>query len=123
MDEKTKLIKPTSNTFIKNILSEPIEPLFKEVQIYTYKFPNGKIYIGYTSYGLEYVDNFHKSFSVSPICQYLNNPETYVKPNEEIKVTVNVYGDEIHKIQRKILDKYTTDTTQILNKNLYLFGY
>ena len=102
---------------------EQINPSFREVQIYTYKFPDGKIYIGYTCYGLENSDKDHKFFPASPICQYLNNPETYVKPKEEKKVIVDVYGDEIYKIERKILDKYTSDTTQILNKNLYLFGY
>ena len=102
---------------------EPIKPSFREVQIFTYKFPDGKIYIGYTSYGLENADKAHKFFPASPIFQYLNNPETYVKPNEEKKVTVDVYGDEIYKILRKILDKYNTKKEDILNKNLYLFGY
>ena len=108
---------------ILKFIKKPIKPSFREVQIYTYKFPDGKIYIGYTSHGLDYAHKCHQFFSASPICQYLNNPETYVEPKEEQKVTVDVYGDDIYKFERKILDKYTTDTTQILNKNLYLWGY
>ena len=108
---------------IKNLLSEPIKPLIKEVQIYSYKFPDGKIFIGYTSYDLQDFHKGHKFFPASPLCQYLNNPEIHTLPTYEETVTVDVYGDEIYKILRKILDKYTNDTTQILNKNLYLFGY
>ena len=108
---------------ILKFIKKPIEPSIREVQIYTYKFPDGKIYIGYTSYGLDYAYKDDKFFSASPVCQYLNNPETDIKPTEEQKVTVDVYGDDIYKFERKILDKYTTDTTQILNKNLKLFGY
>lgn len=108
---------------ILKFIKKPIKPSFKEVQIYTYKFPNGKIYIGYTSRGLDYAHKCHQSFSSSPIYQYLHNEKTYTEPKEEQKVTVDVYGDEIYQFERKILDKYTTDTTQILNKNLYLLGY
>ena len=108
---------------ILKFIKKPIKPLIKEVQIYTYKFPDGKIYIGYTGYGLENAYENDKFFPASPVCQYLNNPETDIKPTEEQKVTIDVYGDEVYKFLRKILDKYTTDTTQILNKNLYLYGY
>ena len=96
---------------------------FRKVQIYTYQFPDGKIYIGYTSHGLENAHKDHKFFPASPICQYLNDPETHTLPKYEKTVTVDPYGDEIYKYEREILDKYTSDTTQILNKNLYLFGY
>ena len=102
---------------------KPIKPLIREVQIYTYEFPNGKIYIGYTSHGLDYSHRCHKMFSSSPIYQYLNNPKYEVKPKYEETVYTDIYGYEIYKFLRKILDKYTTDITQILNRNLYLFGY
>ena len=102
---------------------KPIKPSIKEVQIYIYQFPNGKIYVGYTSHGLDYVHKCHQSFSSSPIFQYLKNLKSYVEPKEEQKVTVDVYGDEVYKFIRKIFDKYITDTTQILNRNLYLYGY
>ena len=103
---------------------EPIKPLITEVQIYTYKFPDGKIYIGYTTEGLKFRHNQHKRIrSVSPITKFLNNNEPYEGPTHEKTVKVNLYGNEIYKIQRKLLDKYTTDTKQILNRNLKLFGY
>ena len=95
-----------------------------EVQIYTYKFPDGKIYIGYTTGDLKFRHNQHKRIrSVSPITKYINSNEPYEGPTHEETVTVDLYGNEKYKILRKILDKYTNDTTKILNKNLYLFGY
>ena len=108
---------------ILKIIKELIKPSIKEVQIFTYQFPNGKIYIGYTSRGLDYAHRCHQTFSSSPIYEYLHNEKTYKEPKYEETVYTDVYGDEIYKFLRKILDKYTTDTTQILNKNLYLLGY
>ena len=107
------------NKFLKKSNKNSI----KEVQIYTYKFPNGKIYIGYTSRGLDWIHRCHKHRIVTPVTQYLNNPEQCVEPIEEKKVTIDVNGNDIYKIEREILDKYTTDTSKILNKNLYLWGY
>ena len=92
------------------------------MEIYTYHFPDGKIYIGYTQYGLEQRHQRHKSCPISPIYQYLNTYEK-VLPKYEKTVEVDLVSNELYKIQRKILDTYNTDTKQILNKNLYLFGY
>ena len=94
----------------------------REVKIYTYKFPNKKIYIGFTSRGLDDRHQEHKRCSISSIYKCLNTHEE-VLPKYEKTVTVDIDSNEIYKIQRKILDKYTTDTNQILNKNLKLLGY
>ena len=94
----------------------------RKVQIYTYKFPDGKVYIGYTSRGLQERHQEHKRCSISSIYKCLNTHEE-VLPKYEKTVTVDIDSDEIYKIQRKILDTYTTDTNQILNKNLKLLGY
>ena len=93
----------------------------REVKIYTYHFPDGKIYIGYTSRSLQERHKAHKRCSISPIYKCLNSEKT--QPKHEKTVTVDIDSNEIYKIQRKILDTYTTDTKQILNKNLKLLGY
>ena len=96
----------------------------EKVQIYTYHFPDGKIYIGFTSASLKFHENEHKTVrSISPIKKYLTSGEKYEGPILEKTVTLDIYDDELYKIQRKILDKYTNDTTKIINKNLKLFGY
>ena len=96
----------------------------RKFHIYTYKFPDGKIYIGHTTSDLKYRHHQHKIHSnISPISKYINSEEPYEGPTHETTVEVNKDSDEIYKIQRKILDTYTTDTKQILNRNLKLFGY
>ena len=96
----------------------------QNVKIYTYRFSDGKVYIGFTSGPLEFRHHQHKIHSnISPISKFLNSEEPYEGPTHETTVEVNKDSDEIYKIQRKILDTYTTDTKQILNRNLKLFGY
>ena len=98
----------------------------RKVKIYTYKFGD-KVYVGFTSRSLEDRHQEHKRYSISSIYNYLNDEktkETY--PKHEETVTVDIYSDEIYEIykrQRKILDKYTNKTCDILNKNLKLLGY
>ena len=96
------------------------KPQIKEVEIYTYKFSDGKIYIGYAS-DLHIRHYQHKIHCISPIYQYLKNEEIF--PNHEKTVTVDLDSGNLYKIQRKILDRYTTDVNQILNTNLKLLGY
>ena len=118
MDKIKKIISSIKN---KNKMKEVKE--VKEVEIFTYQFPDGKIYVGYTSVGLEIRHNDHQTISVSPIYKYLNNEETYKEPQYEKTVKVNVDSGEIYPHLREILDKYTSDTSLILNKNLWLYGY
>ena len=108
-----------------NLIKYLDEILFKEVQIYLYHFPDvDKFYIGFTSKDLKHAHKLHKSLWVDPLYSYLND-EKYqdIVPTFELSVTVDVYGDDIYKLQRKILDKYTTDVSKILNENLEVFGY
>ena len=95
----------------------------REYKIYTYHFPDGKIYVGYTHGSLEERHNLHKNYSISPIYNRLNDKKINTKPKYEKTVMITLNSDEIYKYQRKILDTYTTDTKQILNKNLKLLGY
>ena len=94
----------------------------REVKIYTYHFPDGKVYVGYTSAGLDHRHREHKRCSISPIYEYLKTHEE-VLPKYEKTVEVNIDEPEIYNIQREILDKYTSDTNKILNKNLILYNY
>ena len=94
----------------------------RKVQIYTYHFPDGRVYVGYTSRGLDDRHREHKRCSLSPIYEYLKTHEK-VRPRHETSVEVNIDNPEIYDIQRNILDKYTTDTNKILNKNLILYNY
>ena len=123
-NQKKKLIKQLKkeNKKILNNLYLLSQSPFRKVKIYTYHFPDGKVYIGYTSRSLQERHHAHKRCSISPIYKCLNTHEE-VLPKYEKTVEVDIDSDEIYKIQRKILDKYTTDTNQILNPNLYLFGY
>ena len=94
----------------------------RKVQIFTYHFPDGKVYIGFTSRSLEDRHQEHKRSSISSIYKCLNTHEE-VLPKYEKTVEVNIDNREIYDIQRNILDKYTTDTNKILNKNLFLYNY
>ena len=95
----------------------------RKLHIYTYKFSDGKIFIGYTiNEDLSHIHYLHKIHR-SPIAKYLYSNEPYEGPTHETTVELEIDSDEIYKIQRKILDKYTTDTKQILNRNLKLYGY
>ena len=89
----------------------------KKIQIYSYQFPNGKVYVGYTSRGLEWVDWCHRTFSSSPLYQYVHNYKI-IKPRLEKTVMGSVYGDEIYKHIREVIDECGFDPQCLLNKNL-----
>ena len=72
---------------------------------------------------LDFVHNQHKRIRyISPICKYLNSEEPYEGPilEKTIKLKKN---DNVYPHIRQIIDKYTTDPSKILNKNLWLYGY
>ena len=94
----------------------------REFKIYTYHFPDGKIYIGFTSRSLESRHKEHKRCSISPVYKRLNTHEEVI-PKYEETVTVVLDSGEIYKILRKILDKYNTKKEDIINPNLFLYGY
>ena len=96
----------------------------REYKIYTYHFPDGKIYIGYVgeSRSLESRHNEHKRCSISSLYKRLNNNEE-VLPKYEETVTVVLDSGEIYKTLRKILDKYNAKKEDIINRNKSLYGY
>ena len=95
------------------------EVVNKKIEIFTYKFPNNSIYVGYCTYGLDESYRFHKKCSVSPIFKILNEyPD--VKPKLELTVENKSYRD-IYDIHRKIFD--ANPDMKILNVNLWLYGY
>ena len=104
-----------------------LNSIINKVQFYSYKFSDGKIYVGYIKNSNLYIRHMqHKQRSISPIYNYLNNPnyeEVLPKIEETFYMSENVFLYERYKIIRKIFDKYTNDTTKILNTNLYLYGY
>lgn len=108
--------------FIKKLLEKPEDPI-RKIEIYSYRFPDGKIYIGYTTHGLDDAYKDDKFCEASPVCQYLNNPETDTKPRLEKTVMERAYSDEIYKHEREILDKCGIDPRFLLNKNLKCLGY
>ena len=116
-----KQLKKEDKKILNNLYLLSQSPFIK-VKIYTYHFPDGKVYIGYTSRSLQERHEDHKRCTISSVYKRLKTNEE-VLPKYEETVEVDIDSDEIYKIQRKILDTYTTDTKQILNRNLKLFGY
>ena len=109
--------------FIRNLCKKPEEedPI-KKIEIYSYQFPDGKAYVGYTSHGLEQAEWFHQSFSSNPIFQHVHN-FTVIKPRLKKTVMTRLYGDEIYKHMREVMDKCGFDPQCLLNRNLKLYGY
>ena len=93
--------------------------LNKKFEVYSYKFPNNTIYVGYTSHGLEIIHQNHTRSSLSPINKILKEyPNVY----PEVELTIeNISYNGLHKIQRKVFDSNLN--MKILNENLWLYGY
>ena len=93
--------------------------LNKKFEVYSYKFPNNSIYVGFTSYDLEMIDNNHRTNTLSPINKILKEyPNVY----PEVELTIkNITYNGLHKLQRKIFDSNLG--MKILNENLFLYGY
>lgn len=95
------------------------EVLNETIEIFTYKFPNNSIDVGYCTYGLNENYRLHKKYDFSPIFNILNE-YPHVKPKLELTVENKSYRD-IYDIQRQILD--SNPNMKILNENLWLYGY
>ena len=95
------------------------EILNRRFEVYSYKFPNNSIYVGYTSHGLDKIHSEHIRCSISPINKILKEyPNVY----PEVELTVeNISYNELHRIQRKVFDSNLN--MKILNENLWLYGY
>ena len=119
MDDK-KFKFPDDSIIINKIMNVgDDEVLDKKFEVYSYKFPNNSIYVGYTSHGLEIVHKNHTRCSLSPINKILKEyPDVY----PEVELTIeNISYNELHRIQRKIFDSNLN--MKILNENLWLYGY
>ena len=96
------------------------EVVNKKIEIYSYKFPNNSIYVGYTTRGLDFHHNkIHKKSNLSPIFKILKEYPN-VKPKNELNVENKSYR-ELYKIRRQIFD--ANPDMKILNVNLWLYGY
>ena len=94
--------------------------LDKKFEVYSYKFPNNTIYVGYTSHGLDIIHCEHKRRYYSPVYESLKKyPDVY--PQVELTVENITSFEELNKIQRKIFDSNLN--MKILNVNLWLYGY
>ena len=76
----------------------------KKFVIYSYKFPNKTIYLGFTSHGLEYMQQVHTKNITSPIYESLKlYPDVYPQVEKTIE---NVSFNDLDRIRRDILDSY-----------------
>ena len=95
------------------------EILDKTFEIYSFKFPDNSIYVGYTPNGLEQAYNNHSRCSISPINKYIKEyPE--VRPEVEFTVAHTTYN-ELDKLRRRVLDSNLN--MKILNISLKVLGY
>ena len=95
------------------------EVLNKTIEIYSYKFPDNSIYVGFTSYGVENMHYNHSKKIISPIYNKINEYPN-IEPKIELIVENKSYKD-LYKITRQIFDK--NPNMKILNVNLCLYGY
>ena len=119
MDDK-KFKFPYDSIIINKIINVgDDEVLDKKFEVYSYKFPNNSIYVGYTSHGLELAHKDHTRCSLSPINKIIKEyPDVY--PEVELIVENTTYN-ELRRIQRKVFDSNLN--MKILNENLWLYGY
>lgn len=89
----------------------------KGIKIYTYVFPCGQVFVGRTIRTLDYVHNYHKRCKISPIHDALKKL-SHVYPKLESTIPLGTPLNEIYKIQRKIVYRYTTDPAKIINTNI-----
>ena len=95
------------------------EVINKKIEIFSYKFPNNSIYVGYCTYGLQNRDKDHRNCMCSPIFYLLKEYPDF-KPKLEVIMMEKSLRD-IYRIEREILDANLN--MKILNKNLSLLGY
>lgn len=115
MDDKK--FKFSDDSIIINVGDDEI--LNRRFEVYSFKFPNKSIYVGYTPHGLEQAYKDHSRCSLSPIYKLIKEyPDVY--PEFELIVENTTYN-ELYKITRKIFDSNLN--MKILNENLWLYGF
>ena len=114
-----KMTLPNTIEFTVRNFSDKDKVIEKKIEIFSYRFPDNSIYVGYCTYGLDQRDKDHRKTKCSPIYKNLQDyPD--VKPKVEV-TTFNKSFREIYAIEREILDK--NPNMKILNINLTLLGY
>ena len=115
-----KFMFPDDSIIINKILKDDNdEVLDKKFEIYSYKFPNNSIYVGFTSHGLDRIHRNHVRCNLSPINKILKEyPNVY--PEVELIIENTTYN-KLYGILRRILDSNLN--MKILNVNLWLYGY
>ena len=98
-------------TFIKKIIEQPLYSANPRLQFYSYLFPDGKIYIGYTSFDLNMAYKDDKFCEASPVCQYLNYFD--IKPTPEGCI-FSSNDDVILDKYKQILDKYNLSFSSLI---------
>ena len=119
MDDK-KFKFPDDSKIINKIINVgDDEVLNRKFEVYSYKFPNNSIYVGFTPHGLDIIHSDHTRCSLSPINKILKEyPDVY----PEVELTIeNISYNGLSKIQRKVFDSNLN--MKILNENLRLYGY
>lgn len=110
--------------FIKKLIKVEDNSI-KKIELYTYHFPDGKWYIGFTTHGLEIAYKDDKYCEVSPTCQHLNT-YPWIKPRLE-KTFMGRTGDEkninrvhpqIYEYQKEIIKELGINPKDLINKNL-----
>lgn len=119
MDDKKFKFPDDSIIINKTMNVGDDEVLDKKFEVYSYKFPNNSIYVGFTSHGLDRIHRDHIRCTLSPINKILKEyPDVY----PEVELTIeNISYNGLRKIQRKIFDSNLN--MKILNENLRLYGY
>ena len=119
MDDK-KFKFPDDSKIINEIINVGDDKILNRTfEVYSYKFPNNSIFVGYTPHGLDRAHSDHSRCSLSPIYKILKE-YTNVYPEVELIVENTTYN-ELRRIQRKVFDSNLN--MKILNENLWLYGY
>ena len=93
----------------KNVVKPDLNSNEEFRKVYVYKFLDlKKIYVGSTNGKLNFRHNQHKTLTISPIFNYLNNQTKYEGPVHlyTIKVNKKMHMDEIRKKEIELLNNY-----------------
>ena len=100
---------------------ERLEEIITErIDIYSYKFPRKKVYIGFTIVGLELRHRDYAKYRYSPLYNYIKK-YPYIKPKIEVSV-LNKSLKEIYEIEKNLIQEYINKEYEILNNNLSVLG-
>ena len=130
------------NKFIKKILNyedkKLIKKFVKKIDIFTYHFPDGKWYIGYTtSDDLTDINKVHKNTYLNIICNYVRKYPDILPRLEKTYMGVNEYftydeknknlicktHPQIYEYEKEIIKKLGIKPEDLLNDDIkYLYN-